>query len=362
MNRKESRWVHGRTRRCDVLASPVFADNRIYIASGMHPTWDSVGPGRLVCIDPAKLGDISTELAVDAKGTVVPHRRIQAIDPARGEKAVPNPNSGLVWEFTHAGDGKKFSDVMHRTVSNVAVHNGLVIAVDFPGVLHCLDAKSGKHYWAHEMFANCYGSPLVVKDKVYVGTEDGRVMIVGLSSDPDSALRKVNRGFEPLHEVEMETAVYCSPIFANGVLYVATQNELFAIASDSGEDGLTRSPAASLKAPSSANNTRDHSPRAVFVPTPQDIVEKMLELAKVKKTDVLYDLGSGDGRIVITAAKKYGCRSVGYESDKELVELSRAKAEAAGAKSLVTWPLTTTAAERAVWSWVSGRSTSSRHR
>jgi cyclopropane fatty-acyl-phospholipid synthase-like methyltransferase len=67
------------------------------------------------------------------------------------------------------------------------------------------------------------------------------------------------------------------------------------------------------------------SPRLVFVPTPQDVVGKMLELAKVKTTDVFYDLGSGDGRIVITAAKKYGSRAVGYEVDKE----SRTKAEAA---------------------------------
>ena len=63
----------------------------------------------------------------------------------------------------------------------------------------------------------------------------------------------------------------------------------------------------------------------------------MLGLAKVKKTDVVYDLGSGDGRIVITAAKKYGSRAVGYEIDKELLESSRTKAEAAGVKILVTF-------------------------
>ena len=53
--------------------------------------------------------------------------------------------------------------------------------------------------------------------------------------------------------------------------------------------------------------------------------------------DVVYDLGSGDGRIVITAAKKFGCRAVGYETDKTLVELSRAKAKTAGTQSLVTF-------------------------
>jgi predicted RNA methylase len=59
------------------------------------------------------------------------------------------------------------------------------------------------------------------------------------------------------------------------------------------------------------------------VPTPQDVVEKMLELAKVKRTDVVYDLGCGDGRIVVTAARKYGCKAVGFEIEQELVKLAK---------------------------------------
>jgi len=59
-----------------------------------------------------------------------------------------------------------------------------------------------------------------------------------------------------------------------------------------------------------------------FVPTPQEVVERMLELAQVKKGDVVYDLGSGDGRIVITAAKKYGVRAVGFEIDPDLIKQS----------------------------------------
>ena len=62
-------------------------------------------------------------------------------------------------------------------------------------------------------------------------------------------------------------------------------------------------------------------PQAVFVPTPQDVVEKMLELANVRARGLVYDLGCGDGRIVVTAAKKYGCKAVGYEIDADLVEL-----------------------------------------
>lgn len=60
-----------------------------------------------------------------------------------------------------------------------------------------------------------------------------------------------------------------------------------------------------------------------FVPTPQEVVERMLALAQVKKGDIVYDLGSGDGRIVITAAKKYGVKAVGFEIDPDLVKQSR---------------------------------------
>lgn len=73
-----------------------------------------------------------------------------------------------------------------------------------------------------------------------------------------------------------------------------------------------------------AQETEVESKKIVpFVPTPQDVVERMLELAQVKKGDVVYDLGSGDGRIVITAAKKYGVKAVGFEIDPELVKQSR---------------------------------------
>ncbi len=61
------------------------------------------------------------------------------------------------------------------------------------------------------------------------------------------------------------------------------------------------------------------SPDIHFVPTPQEVVDKMLELAEVTKDDLIYDLGCGDGRIVVTAAKKYGCRCVGYDIDPERV-------------------------------------------
>jgi precorrin-6B methylase 2 len=60
---------------------------------------------------------------------------------------------------------------------------------------------------------------------------------------------------------------------------------------------------------------KERKPDVVYLPTPQVVVERMLALAEVKKDDVVYDLGCGDGRIVITAAKKYGCKAWGFDID-----------------------------------------------
>lgn len=72
------------------------------------------------------------------------------------------------------------------------------------------------------------------------------------------------------------------------------------------------------------------APDVVYIPTPQVVVDAMLELAGVTSTDVVYDLGSGDGRIVITAAKKYGARGVGIDIDPALVKKATENAAAAG--------------------------------
>jgi ribosomal protein L11 methylase PrmA len=72
------------------------------------------------------------------------------------------------------------------------------------------------------------------------------------------------------------------------------------------------------------------------MPTPQDVVEHMLEVAKVKRDDAVYDLGCGDGRIVVTAAKKYGCRAAGYDIDPECVRMSLANVRKQDVARLVT--------------------------
>ena len=87
---------------------------------------------------------------------------------------------------------------------------------------------------------------------------------------------------------------------------------------------------ASLLAPSHAQSQDLESKKIVpFVPSPQEVVDKMIELAGVKKDDVVYDLGSGDGRIVITAAKK-GAKAVGFDIDPQLVKESRENIRKAG--------------------------------
>ena len=74
---------------------------------------------------------------------------------------------------------------------------------------------------------------------------------------------------------------------------------------------------------------------APYVPTPHDVVERMLELARVSKGDVVVDLGSGDGRLVVTAAKQFGARGIGIDIDPARIAEGRANATAAGVDSLV---------------------------
>jgi 2-polyprenyl-3-methyl-5-hydroxy-6-metoxy-1,4-benzoquinol methylase len=103
---------------------------------------------------------------------------------------------------------------------------------------------------------------------------------------------------------------------------------------------IAAAPAAALEPQSPLNVAqaqprRSQAPDVIFVPTPQEVVDEMLRLANVKKGDVLYDLGSGDGRIPVTAAKKFGVRAVGIDIDPERIQEANENAKRNGVTSLV---------------------------
>ena len=101
---------------------------------------------------------------------------------------------------------------------------------------------------------------------------------------------------------------------------------------------LAGSGALAASAPAPAQEvTAERAPDVIYLPTPPKVVDAMLEMAKVRKGDVLYDLGSGDGRIPIAAAKKYGVRAVGVDIDPVRIKEARANAAAAGVTDRVTF-------------------------
>jgi predicted O-methyltransferase YrrM len=98
-------------------------------------------------------------------------------------------------------------------------------------------------------------------------------------------------------------------------------------------------PAPAQEAPVAAGpeNGPSRSPDVIYVPTPERVVAQMLAMAKVGPKDVLYDLGSGDGRIPITAAKAHGIRAVGIDIDPVRIADARANAQRAGVADRVTF-------------------------
>jgi outer membrane protein assembly factor BamB/precorrin-6B methylase 2 len=238
MNRKTSKWdLSGPGQRNNLLATPVLYKNRIYVGTGQHPSDGSEDIGRLCCIDATKTGDISVELAVDRNGKPIEApRRIQAVDPSLGETAIPNQNSGLIWEFVQKdenGDGEiDWEEGFNRTVTSVAIKDDLLIAVDMSGMVHCIDAESGERHWYYDLLAQSFSNPLIVDGYVYVANEDGDVSVFRLSADPTIA--KMLDG-EPISVRNLGTSIYASPVFANGTLYIASRSHLFAIAGDAKE-------------------------------------------------------------------------------------------------------------------------------
>ncbi|HUY33221.1 MAG TPA: PQQ-binding-like beta-propeller repeat protein [Pirellulales bacterium] len=239
-NPKESKYaVAGRSTRNHIIGTPLFYEGLVYIAVGEDPEHGE-GNGHLWCIDPKdKHGDVSSELAFKLPDLEhpMPHtRRLQSVNKDEGEVARDNPNSAAVWHYTgfdRDGDGKlKFEEQMHRTCGTATIKNGLLFLADFSGLLHCLDAKTGQVHWTHDLLAATWGSALIVEDQVYIGDEEGKISIFGLSADPAKAMKANESGDnEPLHVIEMGNSVYTTPIVANDTLFIADKDHLFAITS-----------------------------------------------------------------------------------------------------------------------------------
>jgi len=171
-NPKESEWP--RTRN-ELISTPVIFEDKVYVANGQDPEHGE-GVGYFHVIDATKRGDITT--------------------------------SGSVWRFE-----------MHRSISTAAVADGLVYIADFSGYLHCLDAKTGKLHWTHDVLAAVWGSPFVVDGKVYLGDEDGDIVVLAHNKD-----KKV------LAEMTMGNPVYATVVPAHGALIVNNRSRLFSLA------------------------------------------------------------------------------------------------------------------------------------
>jgi len=195
----------------------------------------------------------------------------------------------------------------------------------------CVDAKTGLRVWGSGSWNRGPSAALTWADgHLYIRNARGEVTLA--QTTPESMVEK-GRFLIPEHE---ESNGVTSPVIADGRLWLRDNNRLFCY--DVSEGALTakRPPPGHVAiglsdaelgldpdAPRPPRVGVNRAPDAVFVPTPHDIVERMLQEAGVKRTDVLVDLGSGDGRFIIAAAKKYGCKAIGYEIDARLVQQSR---------------------------------------
>jgi outer membrane protein assembly factor BamB len=230
-NPKASKWIlGGRGTRNELLTAPGIYKGLVYITVGQDPEHGE-GIGHLWCIDPTKRGDVSAELVFNQSDpeTPIAHKRLLACDADAGDFVRPNPNSAVVWHYDWQdlnGDGQKqFEEEFHRSLSRPALKNDLLVVSDFSGLVHCLDALTGKLHWSYDLYAACWCTPLISGESIYVADEDGDVAVFRLSADPNEALRLG----QPIMEAIMGNAVYSTPTAANGVLFIATNHKLYAI-------------------------------------------------------------------------------------------------------------------------------------
>jgi outer membrane protein assembly factor BamB len=167
--------------------------------------------------------------------------------------------------------------------------------------------------------------------RLYSLSANGRVRLAAVSP---VGLEEAGVFDLPLH---ISSTGATQPVATGGRLYLRSDNILHCYDVTRREDSqpIPHADTIVLEPVEPVISRHSRVPRPIFVPTPQDVVERMLQLAEVTKVDRVVDLGSGDGRIVITAARTYGCRAVGYEIDGELVKVSRQQIEADKLSELV---------------------------
>lgn len=209
-NPKDAKYeLLGKGTRNDFIATPVIYKNRVYIGVGQDPE-HRTGVGHFYCIDMTKKGDVSPELVVN--GNVFP------------PQTKPNPNSAQVWHYggviTDKEEQKKLRRNYYfgRTMSTAAIHEDIVYISELSGLLHCLDADTGKKHWEFDTRSDIWSSPYYADGKVYLGTDDKTVFVF-----------QHGKTFKKLAENDMDGRIRATPIVANGVLYVMTENKLYAI-------------------------------------------------------------------------------------------------------------------------------------
>jgi outer membrane protein assembly factor BamB len=183
-NPKDAVWkVGGAGTRNNIIATPVIWDDKVYVGVGQDPEHGE-GIGHLWAVDATMKGDVT--------------------------------GKAVIW---HRG-GEDF----HRTLSTVAIADGIVYAADLSGHLHALDAKTGQLFWMYDAYAAIWGSPFVADGKVYLGDEDG-----------DVAVLRAGKKKEVLAEINMGGSVYTTPVAKDGVLYITSRSKLWAIAEGKGK-------------------------------------------------------------------------------------------------------------------------------
>lgn len=215
----------------------------------------------------------------------------------------------------------------HRSLTRVGDR---VFGAD--GTLRCFDLKTGNAVWTA---GRGIGAILALEGSLIVQNEYRPGSLTLFEPGPDGAQA---RGTIRLPEGSTEGATN-QAVLAGGRLYVRDVDTIYCYdlrGPDYKEPPPPWKITVTALAPRPPAVPAEKPTDAAFVPTPQDIVERMLAIAKVTKDDVLYDLGSGDGRILIAAAKSTGCRAVGFEVVPDLVQLSRSKAKEAGVEARVT--------------------------